>query len=233
MLPIRDTIPRRQAALVHGLILANAAVFLITVLLGQGREAFLYRFGLVPAYWVVYDVSDLLRWPWLLMTLCTSQFLHGGIVHLGANMLYLWIFGGAVEERLGVRRFLLLYLGSGAVAALIQLWTAPGSSVSFIGASGSVAGILGAYFLLFPYARIVTLVPLVLTWKWKAVELPVHLYLGIWFLLQWLLGVAAIGQVPGIGGMAWWAHAGGFVCGLTAVAGPRRWRARFSASSHL
>ena len=131
---------------------------------------------------------------------------------VAANMLYLWIFGDNVEDRVGHSRFLLLYLGSGLVAALTQLLMQPHSSLPMIGASGAIAGVLGAYFLFFPGARIVTLIPL--WWFWRFVELPAFLFLGLWFLLQWLQGMTAIGQVMDLGGVAWWAHVGGFVSGL-------------------
>jgi membrane associated rhomboid family serine protease len=224
MIPIRDTIPStRTAWVVRVLILANVALFVVELMHGPRVEAFLYRFGVVPTFWTLGSPGDLLEWPWLSVTLFTSQFLHGDILHLGSNMLYLWIFGDNVEDRFGHRRFVLVYLGSGAIAALAQLVMQPHSSVPMIGASGAIAGVLGAYFLLFPFSRIVTLIPLF--YVWQTAELPAFMFLGFWFLLQWLQGMVTIGQLAaGASGVAWWAHVGGFVSGLVMVVllAPRR-----------
>ena len=228
MIPIRDTIPsQRTAWVVRLVVLLNAALFLVELRQGPALESFLYRFGVVPAYWGLAGPGDLLQWPRLAVTLLTSQFLHGGLLHLASNMLYLWIFGDNVEDRLGHGRFLVLYLGSGAAAALAQLAAQPGSSVPMIGASGAIAGVLGAYFLMFPFARITTLVPLWLVWE--TIELPAFAFLGFWFLLQWLQGLTTIGQMAEVGGVAWWAHVGGFLAGgvLLAMLRPRRRYARF------
>ena len=203
-------------------VIANIGLFVVELLQGPALEHFLYRFGVVPAYWVDAPLTDLLQWPTLMATLVTSQFLHGGLLHLGFNMLYLWIFGDNVEDRLGHGRFLLLYLTSGAVAAIAQLLVQPTSSVPMIGASGAIAGVLGAYFLMFPFARITTLIPTMLAWE--MVELPAFVFLGFWFVLQWLQGMMTIGQVAPVGGVAWWAHVGGFLAGLALVLAlrPRR-----------
>ena len=216
MIPLRDTIPSRRVAWMTRLLLAvNIAAFAIELRQGPAVEAFLYRFGVVPSYWFVSSVSDFLDWPHLFLTLLTAQFLHGGFLHLASNMLYLWIFADNVEDRFGPGRFLFLYLGSGVAASVAQILIAPHSSVPMVGASGAIAGILGAYLLLFPAARIETLVPLGLFWQ--TVELPAFLFLGIWFLLQWLQGLTTIGQVADVGGVAVWAHIGGFVSGMVGV----------------
>ena len=223
MIPIRDTITaQRTCWVVRALVLANVGLFLVEVLQGPSLEAFLYRFGVVPVYWVSGHSSGLFQWPQLAATLVTSQFLHGSLLHLGSNLLYLWIFGDNVEDRLGHGRFLLLYLTSGAAAAVAQLVADPSASVPMIGASGAIAGVLGAYFLMFPFARITTLVPMWIMWEF--VELPAFLFLGFWFALQWLQGMMTIGQVADVGGVAWWAHVGGFVSGVVLVFGlqPRR-----------
>lgn len=226
MIPIRDTIPaQRTAWVVRLLVMANVGVFIIELLQRNLLEAFVYRFGVIPAAWASASLSHVWEWPGLLTTLVSSQFLHGSLLHLGFNMLYLWIFGDNVEDRLGHGRFLLLYLGSGAVAGVVQLLMQPSSSVPMIGASGAIAGVLGAYFLLFPFARIVTLIPLLLFWEF--IELPAFVFLGFWFLLQWLQGLVTIGQVADMGGVAWWAHVGGFMSGLVLVVGLRL-RRRYS-----
>src|SRR3989338_5335701 len=160
MIPLRDTIPSQRIPwITRALVLVNVAAFALEVLHGQALEPFLYRFGVVPAHWFVSSPSDWLDWPHLFLTLVSSQFLHGSLLHLGSNMLYLWIFADNVEDRLGHGGFLLLYLASGVAAALAQLMISPRSSIPMVGASGAIAGVLGAYLLLFPSARIVHLVP--------------------------------------------------------------------------
>ena len=224
MIPIRDTIPsRRPAVIVRLLVVANLAIFAWE--LGQGAAAtnWVYRFGVVPSSWAMTRLWDVVEWPRLLATLVTSQFLHGGLLHVGFNMLYLWIFGDNVEDRLGRGRFLALYLGSGAAAGLAQLLMEPSSSTPMIGASGAIAGVLGAYFLLFPFARITTLLPIFFVWEF--IEVPAFVFLGFWFLLQWLQGMTTLGAVTHAGGgVAWWAHVGGFVTGflLVLIVRPRR-----------
>jgi membrane associated rhomboid family serine protease len=221
MIPIRDTILSRRTAWVVRLLLGlNIAAFALELRQGAAIEAFIYRFGVVPSQWTVLVPDDLLVWPGLFLTLLTAQFLHGGFLHLASNMLYLWIFGDNVEDRLGHARFLLLYLGSGVVAAVAQILVTPHSAIPMVGASGAIAGVLGAYLLLFPGARIITLVPL--GFFLETVELPAFLFLGIWFLLQWIQGVTSIGQVADVGGVAFWAHIGGFVAGMAGLIMLRR-----------
>ena len=199
----------------RGLVLLNVVIFIAEIRQGQSLDVFINRFGVVPANWAIGSIGDLLEWPQQFLTLVSSQFLHGSILHLASNMLYLWIFGDNVEDRLGHGRFLLLYLGSGVVAAVTQLLISPRSAIPMVGASGAIAGILGAYFLMFPSAEIVTLVPLGL-W-WDTIEIPAMVFLGLWFLLQWFAGLTTIGQVADVGGVAFWAHIGGFVTGLIGV----------------
>ena len=216
MIPLRDTIPSRRLPWVtRGLVLVNVAAFVAELLQGQALEAFIYRFGMVPAHWMVSSPNDLFDWPQLFLTLLTSQFLHGGAFHLASNMLYLWIFADNVEDRLGHGRFLLLYLGSGIAAAVAQLLLSSRSAIPMVGASGAIAGVLGAYLLLFPSARIVTLVPFGLFWE--TIEIPAFVFLGLWFLLQWFQGLTTIGQVADVGGVAFWAHIGGFVAGMIGI----------------
>lgn len=223
MIPLRDTIPAQRVAWITRLLLvANLAAFFVELSQGPALSPFIYRFGVVPAHWFVSTASDFLDWPWLFLTLLTSQFLHGGVLHLASNMLYLWIFADNVEDRLGHGLFLLLYLASGVVAAVTQLLLSPHSAIPLVGASGAIAGVLGAYLLLFPAARIVTLIPL--GWFWQRVEVPAFLFLGFWFLLQWFEGLHTIGQMADVGGVAFWAHIGGFITGMLWVSlfPPRR-----------
>ena len=213
MIPIRDTIPsRRTAWMTRALIVANVAAFAFELRQGSGLEALIHRFGVVPADWAVSNVSDFWDWPRLFLTLISSQFLHGGFMHLGANMLYLWIFGDNVEDRLGHVRFLILYLAGGIVASVSQILVTPGSGIPMVGASGAVAGVLGAYLLVFPTARIITIIPL--GFYLRTYELPAAFFLGVWFLLQWVQGLTSIGEVADVGGVAFWAHIGEFVSGM-------------------
>ena len=213
MIPIRDTVPSQHTPWVTRLlVLANVAVFVLELSQGPQLESFLFRFGLVPAYWHPGSGGHGLGWPLLATTFITCQFLHGSILHLGGNMLYLWIFGDNVEDRLGPVRFLLLYLGSGIAAGLAQFVMAPTSSLPMIGASGAIAGVLGAYLRYFPSGKIVTLIPLIVYWEF--IEVPAFLFLGIWFVMQWAQGMTTIGQVADVGGVAWWAHVGGFATGF-------------------
>ena len=180
-------------------------VFLYELSLGRAVDAFTLYFGLVPA-----------AFSWV--TVFTSMFLHGGLLHVAGNMLYLWIFGDNVEDRMGHGRFLVFYLLCGVAAALAQTITAPDSVVPMVGASGAIAGVMGAYFVLYPKSRIVTLIPLF--FFFQVIEVPAILFLGIWFLMQFLSGVGSIVTTAGggpAGGVAFWAHVAGFVAGISGV----------------
>jgi len=205
MIPLRDIIPSRTTPVVTiGLIVLNIIVFLYELSLGRGVDAFMLYYGLVPA-----------AFSW--MNVFTSMFLHGGFLHVAGNMLYLWIFGDNVEDRMGHGRFLVFYLLCGVAAALAQTITSPDSVVPMVGASGAIAGVMGAYFVLYPRSRIVTLIPLF--FFFQVVEVPAIFFLGIWFLMQFISGVGSIGATIGrnTGGVAFWAHVAGFVAGITGV----------------
>lgn len=202
MLPLRDVIPSRTTPVVTvGLILANVVVFVYELSL-PGRELtqFFYTRGLVPAHFT---------WAAAL----SSMFLHSGWLHIGGNMLSLWIFGDNVEDRMGHVRFLIFYLLVGLVANLAQTAADPASTVPLVGASGAIAGVMGAYFVTFPSSRILVLV--FLLFFVDVVEIPALLYLGFWFLLQIVGGAGRIGDSGG--GIAFWAHAGGFLAGIAGV----------------
>jgi membrane associated rhomboid family serine protease len=146
------------------------------------------------------------------------MFLHGGFLHFGGNMLFLWIFGDNVEDRMGHGRFAVFYLLCGAAAALAQTATSPDSVVPMVGASGAVAGVMGAYFVLYPHSRIVTLVPLFVFFH--VMEVPALVFLGLWFVLQFVSGIGSIAAATGgepAGGIAFWAHVAGFVAGVSGV----------------
>ncbi len=210
MLPLTDTIRSRSFPAVNWLIIAaNVAVFiLLEVPLGErALNAFVLTWGLVP--------SELFGGnPLAVAAIFTSMFLHGGWLHLLSNMWALYIFGDNVEDRLGSARYLAFYLVTGAAAGLAQAVINPASDIPQVGASGAIAGVLAGYLLLYPRARVVTLIPIFL-FPWF-VEIPAVIYLLIWFGSQLLNGVAALGSMAQ-GGVAFWAHIGGFVAGLVLV----------------
>ena len=206
MIPLRDVIPSRTTPFVTiGLIILNGLVFLFELTLGERVNEFTLVFGLVPA-----------AFSWL--ALFTSMFVHGGFLHFAGNMLYLWIFGDNVEDRMGHGSFVAFYLLCGVAAALVQTITMPDSVIPMVGASGAIAGVMGAYFVLYPHSRIVTLIPII--FFFQVVEIPAIFFLGIWFLMQFVSGigsfVATTGGEPS-GGIAFWAHIAGFAAGISGV----------------
>jgi len=203
MIPLRDVIPSRTTPFVTiGLIVANALVFLYEQTLPERLfRMFVSTYGLIPA-----DFG--------LASMLTSMFVHGGWGHFLGNMLYLWIFGDNVEDRVGHGRYLVFYLGCGAVAALVQTWFNADSTIPMIGASGAISGVLGAYIVMFPHSRVLTLVPIFIVIE--IIELPAGVLLGIWFLMQLLSGLGTLGRQD-VGGVAFWAHAAGFVAGVIAI----------------
>ena len=227
MIPLRDTIPTRSIPLVNGALIAGCVgIFVVQLLAGSGGGSLVRAFGFVPAR--LFHAAELGPGSLSLgvIGLFSSMFLHGGVLHLAGNMLFLWIFGDNVEDALGHGRYLLFYLGSGVFAALLQGVFLTSSLVPMVGASGAIAGVLGAYFVLYPHARVVTLVPLF--FLFPLVEVPAFVFLLLWFLLQFWQGSAALvasGNAGAAeGGVAWWAHVGGFAAGivLLALLKPRR-----------
>lgn len=218
MLPVQVTTTSRGAPLATwGLILANFVVFVFELALPEAvLEDFFYWFGIVPARYTRPDWAAFVGlpvdsyWPFL-----TSQFLHGGWVHILGNMWTLWLFGESVEEKMGSGRFLLFYLAGGIVAGIVHSATNPTSTIPSVGASGAISGVLAAYFLLFPRARVVVLVPL-LFWPFFF-DVSVFFYVAYWFLIQLFNGALALGAPGQVGGVAWWAHIGGFVWGLATM----------------
>jgi membrane associated rhomboid family serine protease len=209
MFPVSDVIPSRTTPVVTmALIVLNALAFLYELTLSdEGLQSFVQSYGVVPAFF---------SWP----TVVTSMFLHGGWLHFVGNMLYLWIFGDNVEDRLGRGWFVLFYLGCGAAAAIGQAAMHPASLVPMVGASGAIAGVMGAYFVFFPHSRVLTAVFIVFVMD--LIEIPAIFFLGIWFLMQFFSGVGSLGAAAADGGVAFWAHVVGFAAGaLTGVL----WRA--------
>jgi len=209
MIPLRDTIRSRRFPLVNWtIILANAAAFYYELRIGPSAlNDFINNWGLVPdRFWADPQTA------WL--TIFSAMFLHGGWFHILSNMWILFIFGDNVEDRMGAGRYLVFYLLSGVAAALTQAFFLPGSSEPMIGASGAIAGVLGAYLVLFPRARILSLVPIIFIFT--VIEIPAPIFLLFWFGSQLFSGFLSLGGASG-SGIAWWAHIGGFVFGLLGV----------------
>ena len=204
MIPLRDVIPSRTFPFftITFIVLNSVAFLFDRSLTESAREAFVRTYGVVP---VRLD----------LVTVFTSMFLHGGWAHFLGNMLFLWIFGDNVEDRVGHGRFVLFYLLCGVAAVAAHVYMNPLSRIPTIGASGAIAGVMGAYFVLYPNSRVLALVPLVIIWQ--IVEVPAILFLGFWFLMQFfMMGLTARAGVEG-GGIAFWAHIAGFLAGMAAV----------------
>ena len=209
MIPLRDVIPSRTTPVVTiGLIVANTLVFLFQVSLPRPElRMFVQEYGLIPAQFSV-------------PTLVTSVFLHGGWLHFIGNMWYLWIFGDNVEDRMGHLRYLAFYLICGIVAGLGHVVIGPESYLPTIGASGAIAGVMGAYFVLYPRSRILTLIPIIVFIQ--IIEIPAVFFLAFWFIMQLFSGVGSLAGPNQAGGVAFWAHIAGFVAGLALVRPFRR-----------
>ena len=212
MIPLHDDNPTRiRPVISYTLIAACVLVFLWQLSLGRAQEAAVYALGFVPG--TLFHGSGLppeLRVVPPAATLVTSMFLHGGFMHLIGNMLYLWIFGDNVEEALGHSRFMLFYLLTGVAAALTQGLVDPESTIPLVGASGAISGVLGAYIVMYPHARVLSIIPL--GFFMQMFWIPAWVLLGLWFLLQFVSASLA-GEQSG-GGVAFWAHIGGFVAGV-------------------
>jgi rhomboid family protein len=215
MIPLRATIPSRSfPTMTLALIVVNVLAFLYELGLGSALDQFLLAHGFVPA--VYFYQAQVQPWdlPARFTPIVGSMFLHGGWLHLIGNMWVLWIFGDNVEDRLGKGVYLLYYLVCGLVAAYVHFLTGPRSEVPVIGASGAIAGVMGGYCVLFPRARVVVLVPIFVFLR--IVTIPAVLFLAFWFFAQLLNGMAASAAHFG-GGVAWWAHVGGFAAGVLMV----------------
>ena len=227
MIPLRDMNPTsRTPHVTYFLIALNVLVFAYEVLIGGLQKSpqfaqFIYTFGAIPS-----EIVGVLLRPkeWLPLpfgTLLTSMFIHGSILHLGGNVLFLYIFGDNIEDELGHVRFLIFYLLSGLAASLVHIVLGLSSQIPMVGASGAISGVMGAYILLFPGARILTLVFFFFI---TVIEIPAYWFLAIWFLFQFIGGMGRAGAGD-VGGVAFWAHVGGFLAGLIMIrAWSRRWR---------
>jgi membrane associated rhomboid family serine protease len=210
MIPVRDEIRTRETPIVNYLLIAvNVLVFLLMVSMSDtALEALFYQHAMIPANYMDGSITfeDV-------MDIFTSMFMHAGLAHIGGNMLYLWIFGDNVEDRVGHGRYLIFYLVAGLVADLAHFLTDPYSTLPTVGASGAISAVLGAYLIFYPGSRIATFIPLPLGIFYKLTMLPAAVVLGFWFVFQLFDGVAALGGAD-VGGVAVWAHIGGFVAGI-------------------
>jgi membrane associated rhomboid family serine protease len=231
MIPLHDNNPTRiKPVFTVGIIATCVLVFGYQFSLGpKAGQAFVYQYGAIPA--VIFGLESLPPQIQMIPTsfsLITSMFLHGGIMHLVGNMLYLWIFGNNIEDAMGHGRFLLFYLICGVVAAMSHALTDAGSVVPMIGASGAISGILGAYLLLYPRAQVLVLIPL--GFFTRLMYIPAGFVLGFWFLLQLISGSVTVGQ--GGGGVAWFAHIGGFLAGMILIGFFKKRSVRFFNPPH-
>jgi membrane associated rhomboid family serine protease len=215
VLPLRDNIPASRFPVATVVVIAlNTLIFLHELKAGPRLEDMLFSYGVIPLRYTSGEVARFFTVPEQIFALFSSMFLHGGWIHLLGNMWTLWIFGDNVEDRLGRGRFIGLYLSSGLAAAALHILTNPASSVPTIGASGAIAGVMGAYFRFYPQARVETIIPPF--FFGPTFVFPAVLFLGWWFLLQFFNGALSLGaRGPGFSGVAWWAHVGGFLFGFS------------------
>ena len=221
MIPLRDSVRPQKAPYVNWILIAiNLYVFIREILLPPKmlNEVF-YTLGVIPSNVLHLIFSGSALDP-VMITLITAMFLHGGWLHVLSNMLFLWVFGDNVEDRLGHMRYLLFYLGVGIIGSISHVLANPTSEVPIIGASGAIAGILGAYIVTFPKARVLALVPII--FFFTLVEIPAVIFLALWFVLQIFNGTASLGGAANP--VAWWAHIGGFVAGaiLIKIVAPKK-----------
>ncbi|MBI4548645.1 MAG: rhomboid family intramembrane serine protease [Ignavibacteriae bacterium] len=215
MIPLRDANPTRTFPFVNYTVIGvNVLAFFYELSLGKYLEEFIFSFGVVPARFL-YDLNGFDLGLSTFMPFVTSMFLHGGWMHLIGNMLFLHVFGDNVEDRVGHTRYVFFYVLAGFAAALTQTFINPNSEVPMIGASGAIAGVLGAYVLIFPRAKVAALVPFF--GFFQIVEVQASFFLGFWFLMQVFSGLFALGIASDAGGVAWWAHIGGFAAGAAMI----------------
>lgn len=226
MLPLKDDIPSyRFPAVTIAIIVVNGLVFAYELMLGPQLDSFLTYYGFTPARFAwqqsrnFYDLSRF-------MPVFSSMFLHAGPLHLIGNMWMLWIFGDNVEDCMGRGRFVIFYLLCGITSVYVQTLSAPQSQIPLVGASGAISGVLGAYFVTYPRARVLTLVPIFIIFY--LVDIPAYFFLGFWFFIQFIQGYSyRLATDPSMAGqVAWWAHVGGFLAGIFLIYFFRRrdWR---------
>jgi membrane associated rhomboid family serine protease len=234
VIPLKDLTPRRSFPVVTLLLITvNVVVFLHQIsLTPSAGDVFVRTYGLVPAKISLALAGRHYTMTEALLPFVTCMFLHGGFLHIVGNLWFLWVFGANVEDRLGSLPYLLFYFAAGIGSGIAQTLFSWGSRVPSIGASGAISGVLGAYVVFFPASRILTLVPLLIIWfTWR---IPAVIFIGLWFAVQFLSGISSLGS-QSVGGVAWWAHVGGFLIGVvvalmvrSASGPPRRASALYS-----
>jgi membrane associated rhomboid family serine protease len=213
MIPIRDTIPSKNYPVVNTTIIGiNVILYLIEIAQGPNLDRFVYIYGLVPARYTIPQIASYFTFGQQALSLLSFMFLHGGFWHILGNMWFLYIFGDNVEDRLGPFRYLVFYLLCGLVSGLSQIIFNLHSNTPTIGASGAIAGVMGAYLILHPRSKILTLIPIIFI-PWF-IEIPAFFFLGFWFFFQFINAAGSHGNISGI---AWWAHIGGFVFGMVCL----------------
>jgi len=216
MFPIWDDTPTKKFPLITVILIAlNSMIFLYQVSLGERFNEFIYSMGLLP-FEITHNIDILPTGPSpIYLTIFSSMFMHGSVVHLLGNMLFLWIFGNNVEDYLGRKKFLFFYLICGISAAFTQILFNSDSTVPMVGASGAIAGVLGAYMVLYPRAKITTVI--IIIFFIRLIKLPAIVVLGFWIVYQFLYGISSLAATTGEGGVAWFAHIGGFICGIILI----------------
>ncbi len=212
MIPYKDDNPTRIIPFITILIIAmNIFVFILQFMYGLDSRSIVYKYGAIPSNIAGLESNQPIH-P--VLTIFTSMFMHGGLFHIGGNMLYLWIFGNNIEDKLGHLKFFIFYLFCGIVAAISHVVTEPHSNIPMIGASGAVSGVLGAYVLLFPMAKVHTI--LFFGFFIQIVKIPALIVIGFWAIIQVVNGMITKG-ILNQGGVAWFAHIGGFIAGLSTI----------------
>ena len=216
MFPIYDDIPTKKFPLITVvIIIINAVVFIYQTSLGDGHNAFVYYMGLIP-YEISHNIEIMKNGPSLIYSaIFTSMFIHGGFIHIAGNMLFLWIFGNNVEDYMGRINFIIFYFICGIASALTQISTDLNSTIPIIGASGAIAGVLGAYLVLYPKAKVNTVI--IFGFFIRVIKIPAVIVLSFWIIYQFLYGISSLGKNSGEGGTAWFAHIGGFLMGFLLI----------------
>ena len=216
MFPIYDDVPTKRIPIITiAIIIINTVVYIYQISLIDGYSAFVYYMGLIP-YEISHNMEIMANGPSLIYSaIFTSMFIHGSFIHLAGNMLFLWIFGNNVEDYVGRVNFIIFYFICGITSALTQVLTDINSTIPVIGASGAIAGILGAYLVLYPKAKVNTLI--IFGFFIRIIKIPAVVVLSFWILYQFLYGISSLAERSGEGGTAWFAHIGGFIIGFLLI----------------